>query len=98
MTAKGSIGDYYQERNVSAQQILTLPDIGLQYYYVPLQYAGNVNVRDTTGKISQLYVYTATGNAGLTLTYWIHPAMPLPAKIQLSSQDMNITMYLVGWR
>lgn len=98
MHAKGWIGDYYQERNVSNQQILTLPDIGLQYYFVPLQYAGTVSVRDASGETGQLYVFTASDNKGFSLTYWAHPAMPLPAKIQMSNSDMNLTMMLVDYR
>jgi hypothetical protein len=97
MHAKGWIGDYYQERNVSNQQIYTLPDTGLIYYYVPLQYAGAVTVRDVTGNAGQLGVFTATNNQGFRLTYWAHPAMPLPAKIEMSNRDFNITMMLISY-
>jgi hypothetical protein len=97
MHAKGWIGDYYQERNVSTLQIQTLPDTGLLYHFVPLQYAGAVTVRDVSGQAGQLGVYTATDNRGFRLTYWSHPAMPLPAKIEMSSRDFNITMMLVSY-
>jgi hypothetical protein len=97
MHAKGWIGDYYQERNVSTLQIQTLPDTGLLYYFVPLQYAGAVTVRDVSGQAGQLGVYTATDTAGFRLTYWAHPAMPLPAKIEMSNRDFNITMMLISW-
>jgi hypothetical protein len=97
MHAKGWIGDYYQERNVSNMQIYTLPDTGLIYYFVPLQYAGAVSVRDASGQTGQLGVFTATDNKGFRLTYWTHPAMPLPAKIEMSSRDFNITMMLISY-
>jgi hypothetical protein len=98
MYAKGLIGDYYQERNVSTMQIYTLPDTGLIYYFVPLQYAGPVSVRDAGGQSGQLGVFTATDNKGFQLTYWAHPAMPLPVKIQMSSRDFNITMMQISYR
>jgi hypothetical protein len=97
MHAKGWIGDYYQERNVSNMQIYTLPDTGLIYYFVPLQYAGSVSVRDVSGQTGQLGVFTATDNRGFRLTYWAHPAMPLPAKIEMSNRDFNITMMLISY-
>jgi hypothetical protein len=97
MHAKGWIGDNYQERNVSTMQVYTLPDTGLMYYFVPLQYAGAVSVRDASGQTGQLGVYTATDNKGFTLTYWAHQAMPLPAKIQMSTRDCNITMMLISY-
>jgi hypothetical protein len=97
MHAKGWIGDYYQERNVSTMQIYTLPDTGLIYYFVPLQYAGAVSVHDVNGQTGQLWVYTATDNKGFRLTYWAHPAMPLPAKIEMSNRDFNITMMLISY-
>jgi hypothetical protein len=98
MHAKGWIGDYFQDRNTSSQQILTLPDTGLMYYFVPLQYAGAVTVRDASGQAGQLGVYTATDNRGFRLTYWSHPAMPVPAKIEMSNRDFNITMMLISYR
>ncbi len=100
MHAKGWIGDYYQERNVSTMQIQTLPDTGLLYYQVPMQYAGSVMVKDAGGQAGQLYVYTASNNRGLTLTYWIHPAIPVPVKIQLNNSDMGVilTMMLNSYR
>jgi hypothetical protein len=97
MHAKGWIGDYYQERNVSTLQIQTLPDTGLLYYLVPLQYAGAVTVRDVSGQAGQMGVYTAMDTSGFRLTYWAHPAMPLPAKIEMNSRDFNITMMLISY-
>jgi len=97
MHAKGWIGDYYQERNVSTLQIQTLPDTGLLYYFVPLQYAGAVTVRDVSGQAGQLGVYTAEDNRGFRLNYWAHPAMPLPAKIEMSNRNFNITMMLISY-
>jgi hypothetical protein len=97
MHAKGWIGDYYQERNVSTLQIQTLPDTGLLYYAVPLQYAGAVTVRDVSGQAGQLGVYSAMDTSGFRLTYWAHPAMPLPAKIEMSNRDFNITMMLISY-
>jgi len=97
MHAKGWIGDYYQDRNVSTQQILTLPDTGLNYYFVPLQYAGTVTIKDATGKQGQLGIYTATDNSGFRVTYWAHPAIPLPVKIEMSNRNFNITMMLINY-
>ncbi len=97
MHAKGWIGDYYQDRNVSTQQILTLPDTGLNYYFVPLQYAGTVTIKDANGKQGQLGVYTATDYSGFRLTYWAHPAIPLPVKIEMSNRNFNITMMLINY-
>ena len=98
MHAKGSIGDYYQDRNTSTQQIYTLPDTGLIYYFVPLQYAGVVTVRDASGQPGQLGSFTATDNKGFRLTYWANQAMPLPAIIEMSNRDFNITMMLVDYK
>ena len=98
MHAKGYIGDYYQDRDVSPLQIQTLPDTGLLYYYVPMQFMGNVTVKDATGKTGKLAVFSATNNHGLTLTYWAHPAMPLPPKIELTDRDFKITMSLIDYR
>jgi hypothetical protein len=64
---------------------------------VPLQYAGAVTVHDAGGQTGQLGIFTATDNRGFRLTYWAHPAMPLPAKIVMSNRDFNITMMLVDW-
>jgi len=97
MHAKGLIGDYYQDRDVSTQQIMTLPDTGLIYYFVPLQYAGAVTIKDATGKQGQLGIYTATDNKGFRLTYWAHPAVPLPVKIETTSRDVNLTMLLINY-
>ena len=69
MHAKGYIGDYYQDRDVSPLQVQTLPDTGLLYYFVPMQLTGNVTVKDVTGKTSKLAVFSATDTGGFTLTY-----------------------------
>lgn len=98
MHAKGYIGDYYQDRDVSPLQIQTLPDTGLLYYAVPLQYVGNVTVRDASGKQAKLAVFSATDRSGFTLAYWAHPGMPLPPKIVMKSQDFEITMSLLDYR
>jgi hypothetical protein len=73
--ARGSIGNYYQDRNTSTQQIYTLPDTGLIYYFVPLQYAGVVTVQDASEQPGQLGAFTATDNKGFRLTYWANQAM-----------------------
>jgi len=98
MHAKGYIGDYYQDREVLPLQIQTLPDTGLLYYFVPMQYVGNVTVKDVTGKTARLAVFSATDNRGFTLTYWAHPAMPLPPKIEMTGRDFKITMNLLEYR
>jgi hypothetical protein len=95
MHAKGWIGDYYQERNVSTMQIQTLPDTGLLYYQVPMQFAGSVMVRDVGGQAGQLNVFTASNGRGLTLTYWTHPAIPVPVKIQLNNSEMGVILTMM---
>lgn len=98
MHAKGYIGDYYQDRDVLPLQIQTLPDTGLLYYFVPMQYVGNVTVKDVTGTTAKLAVFSATDNQGFTLTYWAHPAMPLPPKIEMTGRDFKITMNLLDYK
>ncbi len=98
MHAKGYIGDYYQDRDVSPLQIQTLPDTGLLYYFVPMQFMGNVTVKDATGKAAKLAVFSASDTSGFTLTYWAHPAMPLPPKIEMTGRDFKITMSLLDYR
>ncbi|OPY25525.1 MAG: hypothetical protein A4E28_03092 [Methanocella sp. PtaU1.Bin125] len=98
MHAKGYIGDFYQDRDVSPLQIQTLPDTGLLYYFVPMQYMGNVTVKDASGRTAGLHVFSATDNRGFTLTYWAHPAMPLPPKIEMTARDFKITMNLLDYK
>jgi hypothetical protein len=98
MHAMGYIGDYYQDRDVSPLQIQTLPDTGLLYYFVPMQYMGNVTVKDATGKAAKLAVFSASDTSGFTLTYWAHPGMPLPPKIEMTGRDFKITMNLIDYR
>ena len=98
MHARGWIGDYFQDRNVSPLQILTLPDTGLNYYFVPFQYVGSTMVRGLNGQVGQLGVYSATDNKGFSVTYWAYPGIPLPLKVQLSNRDFNITMMLQDYK
>jgi len=98
MHAMGWIGDRYQERNVSPLQIQTLPDTGLIYYFVPFQYAGNVTVRDVNGRAAALGVFTAADTSGFRVTYWVHPSIPVPVKIEMSDKDFDITMMLIDYR
>jgi hypothetical protein len=98
MHARGWVGDDYQDRDVSTLQIYTLPDTGLTYYFVPFQHAGNVTVKGGNGAESLAYVYTAADNKGFRVTYWAHPMVPLPIKVEMSSADFKITMTLVDYR
>lgn len=97
MHAKGTIGDYYQDKDVSPMQIYTLPDVGLTYYFVPFQLAGNVTVRGVDGNLSRVNVFTAADNKGFRVTYWVHPDMPLPVKIEMTSAEFRITMMLLDY-
>ncbi|WP_048198305.1 hypothetical protein [Methanocella arvoryzae] len=98
MHANGSIGDYYQDHDVSPLQIQTLPDTGLNYYFVPFQPIRTVTARGPDGSMANLTVYAATDNQGFTVAYWIHPAVPVPAKILMSTRDFNITMMLTDYK
>lgn len=98
MHANGSIGDYYQDRDVSPLQIQTLPDTGLLYYWVPFQPVRNAMVKGADGQMANLTVFAATDNSGFTVAYWYHPAVPLPAKIMMSSRDVNVTMMLTDYK
>lgn len=98
MHARGSIGDYYQDRDVSQLQIYTLPDLGLSYYYVPFLRIGNVTVADVDGKLAEVMVFSATDNKGFSVTYWIHPDMPLPVRVEMSEENFKITMLLTEYR
>jgi hypothetical protein len=98
MHANGSIGDYYQDHDVSPLQIQTLPDTGLLYYWVPFQPVRYANARGPDGSVANLTVFAATDNRGFTVAYWAHPSMPLPAKIMMSSRDYNVTMMLTDYK
>jgi len=98
MHARGSIGGFYQDQDVSPLQINTLPDTGLLYYFVPFQPLGMINVRSTNNQVAALYLFAATDNKGFTVAYWAHPALPVPAKIVLSDRDFNITMLLTDYK
>lgn len=98
MHAKGTIGDYYQDQDVSPLQINTLPDTGLTYYFVPFQPVSKVNARGLDGQAANLTLFAASDNTGFTVAYWMHPAIPLPAKILMSARDFNTTMMLTDYK
>lgn len=98
MYANGTIGDYYQNREVSPLQIFTLPDTGLSYYYVPFRDMGNVTIKGTGGNEAQANVYSASDNRGFTVTYWVHPEIPAPVRIEMSTSDFEIVMMLTDYK
>ncbi|MCD1294569.1 hypothetical protein CUJ83_06080 [Methanocella sp. CWC-04] len=98
MYAKGNIGDYHQEREVSKLQIYTLPDVGLAYIIVPFMHTGNITVVDPNGNPGKVMYYSATDNKNFTVSYWVHPDIPVPVKIVLSEKNFQITMMLVDYK
>jgi hypothetical protein len=98
MYAKGRIGDYFQEREVSRLQIYTIPDIGLAYYFVPFSVTGNITINDKEGKVSAAKIYSATDNKGFTINYLIHEAVPVPLKIEMADKNFRIVMALADYK
>jgi hypothetical protein len=94
MHARGYIGTYYQDRDVSELQIFTIPDVGLSYYYVPFIDAGTVKVKDKNGNETAARVYTATDNKGFTVTYWSLTSVPVPLRVEAKNSDFDIVSML----
>lgn len=97
MHAKGTIGDYFQDRDTSTLQIYTLPDVGLSYYFVPFWPVKNVTARTPDGGTIPLTVYSATDNKGFSVTYWISPLAPVPLKVEMTEKNFKITGSLVEY-
>lgn len=98
MHAKGTTGDFYQDKDVSKMQIYTIADVGLSYYFVPFWPAKNISVKSPDGKTSNLTVYSATDNKGFTVMYWIHPQVPVPVKVEMIDKNYTITETLQEYK
>jgi len=97
MHGKGTIGDYYQDKDTSTLQIGTLPDVGLSYYFVPFWPVKNITARTPDGNTIPITVYSASDNKGLTVAYWMCPYVPVPMKVEVSDQNVWLTETLVGY-
>ncbi len=97
MHAKGSIGDYFQDRDTSKLQIYTLPDIGLSYYFVPFWPIKNVMGKTTDGRMIPITVYSAADNKGFSVTYWASPQVPVPIRVEMADKNFRITEMLVEY-
>ncbi len=97
MHAKGTTGDYFQDKDVSTLQIGTLPDVGLSYYFVPFWAIKNGTATTASGTKIPVTVYSASDNKGLTVTYWICPYVPVPLKVEVSDSNVRIIETLIGY-
>jgi hypothetical protein len=97
MHAKGTIGDYYQDRDTSKLQIYTLPDLGLSYYFVPFWPVKNVMAKTPDGSMIPVIIYSASDNKGFSVTYCIHPQVPVPLKVEMVDKNFKITETLVEY-
>lgn len=97
MHAKGTTGDYFQDKDVSTMQIGTLPDVGLSYYFVPFWAIKNGTANTATGTKIPVTVYSASDNKGLTVTYWVCPYVPVPLQVEVSDPNVRIVELLVGY-
>jgi hypothetical protein len=97
MHARGYIGDRFQDRDTSPQQIFTLPDVGLSYYFVPFTTIKNTTVKMPDGRNVPIVVYSASDNKGFSVTYWICPPVPVPVKVEMSDKNFRITETLIEY-
>ncbi|MDI6896461.1 hypothetical protein [Methanocella conradii] len=97
MHAKGTIGDYFQDRDTSKLQIYTLPDIGLSYYFVPFWPIKSIMARMADGSIIPITVYSASDNKGFSVTYWVSPQVPVPIKVEMAEKNFKITEMLLEY-
>jgi hypothetical protein len=95
MHAKGTIGDYFQDRDTSKLQIYTLPDVGLSYYYVPFWAVKNITARMPDGNTMPMTIYSASDNKGFSVTYWINPSVPVPLRVEMVDKNFQITESLL---
>jgi len=98
MHANGTTGNNYQNRDVSPMQIYTLPDSGLTYYFVPFQRVGTINAKSPDGQLTPATIYSATDNKGFSVTYLVHPNIPLPIRIDMNTADFKIRMMLTDYK
>jgi len=97
MHARGTQGDYFQDRDTSTLQIYTLPDIGLSYYFVPFWPVKNVTVRTSDGVMMPVKIYSASDNRGFSVTYMVSPMVPVPIKVEIVDKNFKITETLVDY-
>ncbi len=97
MHAKGTTGDYYQDKDTSPLQIQTLPDVGLTYFFVPFWPVKNYTAKTPDGNLIPVTIYSASDNKGLTVTYWMCPYVPVPMKMQVSDPNLIITQTLLSY-
>lgn len=97
MHAKGATGDYFQDRDTAKQQIYTLPDLGLSYYFVPFPPVRSMAVRTPDGNALPVTIYSATNNVGFTVSYMISPGLPVPLKVEMADKNYRITQSLLEY-
>lgn len=97
MHAKGTQGDYFQDRDTSSLQIYTLPDVGLSYYFVPFWPVKNVTAKTPNGAMIPLTVYSASDNKGFSVTYLVSPMVPVPIRVEMAEKNFKITETLIDY-
>jgi hypothetical protein len=97
MHAKGRQGDYFQDRDTSNLQIYTLPDVGLSYFFVPFTPVRNLTVKTSDGAAIPVTIYTAQDNKGFSVSYMIHPQVPVPIKVEMADKNFKITETLLEY-
>jgi hypothetical protein len=97
MHAKGTQGDYFQDRDTSNLQIYTLPDVGLSYYFVPFWPIKNATATASNGVVIPMTVYSASDNRGFSVMYLVSPAVPVPLKVEMADKNFKITETLVDY-
>ncbi len=98
MHAKGTQGDYFQDRDTSSLQIYTLPDVGLSYYFVPFWPIKNTTVKTSNGVMVPITIYSASDNKGFTVTYTVSPLVPVPIRVEMAGKDYKIVETLIDYR
>ncbi|HEY3422094.1 MAG TPA: hypothetical protein VGK13_02970 [Methanocellaceae archaeon] len=98
MHAKGSIGDFYQDKDTSTLQVNTIPDFGLIYYFVPFSPVKQITVVGQDGRTAPATLYAATDNKGFTVAYLVNPTVPVPLKIEATDKNCKVTSMLTEVR
>ena len=96
MHAKGTIGDFYQDKDTSVLQIGTLPDVGLTFYYIPFWPVSNTTVRMPNGNTIPVTIYSVTDNNGNSLSYMIYKQSPVPLKVEIAQKTYTIDQTLLA--
>ncbi len=97
MHASGTQGDYFQDRDTATQQIQTLPDVGLSYYFVPFWPVKNVTAKTPNGVTIPMTVYTVSDNRGMSITYLVSKMVPVPIRVEVVQGDIKLTETLVDY-